>query len=77
MTPREALYHLVMEMGPVPKTLRDDNLSPKEIVLRESVSTLQTLVNQAEAFERAMRDTYIAGGRDDVMALYCEEASKH
>lgn len=77
MTPREALYHLVVELGPVPETLRDDNLSPKEIRLREAVKTLQTLVSQAEAFERAMRDNYIAGGRDDVMALYCEEASKH
>ena len=77
MTPREALYNLVMELGPVPVTTRDDNLSPEEIRLRDSVKTLQTLCAQAEAFERAMRDNYIAGGRDDVMALYCEEASKH
>ena len=46
MTPREALYHLVMELGPVPQTLRNDNLSPKEIRLRDAVSTLQRLIDE-------------------------------
>lgn len=44
MTPREALYHLVMELGPVPQTKRDDNLTPKEALLRDSVKVLQDLV---------------------------------
>ena len=49
MTPREALYHLVMELGPVPQTLRDDNLTPKEVTLRDAVNTLQELVDANEA----------------------------
>ena len=77
MTPREALYHLVIELGPVPQTNRDDNLSPKEIRLRDAVNTLQRAIAQNEAFESATSDDYIAKSRDDIMALYCEEASKH
>lgn len=49
MTPREALYHLVMELGPVPQTLRDDNLTPKEVTLRDAVNTLQELVEADDA----------------------------
>lgn len=77
MTPREALYHLCVELGPVPETLRDDNLSPKEIRLREAVSTLQELIAGTEADTLATSDDYIAKGREDIMALYCTEASKH
>ena len=49
MTPREALYHLVMELGPIPQTKRDDNLTPKEATLRDAVNTLQDLVESREA----------------------------
>lgn len=73
MTPREALYHLVMELGPVPQTLRDDNLSPKEIRLRDAVNTLQRLID--ESAEQS--DNSIEADRSDLMAYYCAEASKH
>lgn len=72
MTPREALYHLVMELGPVPQTLRNDNLSPKEIRLRDAVSTLQRLIDEV-----AESDDSIEADRSDLMAYYCAEASKH
>ena len=77
MTPREALYHLVVELGPVPQTNRDDNLSPKEIRLRNAVSVLQECIAAIEAGALPDGDDYIAKGRDEIMALYCEEASKH
>lgn len=48
MTPREALYYLCLELGPIAKTNRDDNLSYKETVLRDSVRVLQDLILESE-----------------------------
>ena len=50
MTPREALYHIVVELGPVPQTNRDDNLSPKEIKLRDSVRCLKELIDSFDSY---------------------------
>ena len=50
MTPREALYHIVLELGPVPQTNRDDNLSPKEIKLRDSVRCLKELIDSFDNY---------------------------
>ena len=72
MTPREALYHLVIELGPTPQTNRDDNLSPKEIRLRDAVNTLQRLIDEVDE-----SDDSIEPDRSDLMAYYCAEASKH
>ena len=44
MTPREALYHIILTLGPVPATNRDDNLTPQEVKLRDSVRTLQNFI---------------------------------
>ena len=44
MTPREALYNIILELGPTPTTNREDNLSPKEVRLRDSVRTLQNFI---------------------------------
>lgn len=44
MTPREALYTLVVELGPIPRTNRDDNITPKEARIRDAVRTLQDLI---------------------------------
>ena len=75
MTPREALYHLCIELGPVPQTTRNDNLSPKEIRLRDSVAVLQDLI------QKTAEDTKPANSEDILVAelrdLYCNEASKH
>jgi hypothetical protein len=43
MTPREALYNICIELGPA-QTIRDDNLSPKEVRLRDSIRTLQNFI---------------------------------
>ena len=43
MTPREALYNLCVELGPA-QTLRDDNLTQKEIRLRNSIRCLQNFI---------------------------------
>ena len=78
MTPREALYHLVIELGPVPQTNRDDNLSPKEIRLRTAVSVLQECVDAIEAGALPdCDDETVESYRDKLVALYCAEASKH
>ena len=43
MTPREALYYICLELGPA-QTLRDDNLTAKEVRLRDAIRTLQNFV---------------------------------
>ena len=43
MTPREALYYICVELGPA-QTLRDDNLTDKEVRLRDAIRTLQNFV---------------------------------
>lgn len=45
MTPREALYHLSMALGPVPITTRDDNISPQESIVRDAMTTLLAWVD--------------------------------
>ena len=72
MTPREALYHLVIELGPVPRTTRNDNLSPKEIRLRDSVETLKRLIDEV-----AESEGNVEAYRDKLISIYCDEASKH
>jgi len=43
MTPREALYNICIELGPA-RTERDDNLTAKEVRLRDSVRVLQNFI---------------------------------
>ena len=43
MTPREALYNICIELGPA-RTERNDNLTAKEIRLRDSVRILQNFI---------------------------------
>ena len=45
MTPREALYNLCLVLGPIPQTNRNDNLSPNEVRLRDSVRALQNFID--------------------------------
>jgi hypothetical protein len=47
MTPREALYNIVVKLGP-PQTLRDDNITYEEARLRDSVQVLKDLIDQHE-----------------------------
>ena len=45
MTPREALYHICLEMGPIAKTNRNDNLTHREVMLRDAIRTLQNFID--------------------------------
>ena len=76
MTPREALYHLVMELGPVPQTKRDDNLTPKEATLRDSVNTLKDLIDSNESQTLASDDTDYARLRRDLNDLWTKTVAK-
>ena len=49
MTPREALYHLCLELGPIPQTKRGDNLTPKEERLRDAITALKECIERAES----------------------------
>ena len=44
MTPREALYHICLELGPRPSTMRDDNITHRESTLRDAIRTLQNFI---------------------------------
>ena len=51
MTPRQALYNVVLELGPRPTTKRPDNVSVEEAKLTESIEVLRRLIDDAEALE--------------------------
>ena len=57
MTPREALYNIIIELGPVPETNRDDNLSPKEQRLRDSVRALQNFIDYHDDTKHRIPDS--------------------
>lgn len=72
MTPREALYHVCVALGPQPKTKRDDNLTYQEARLRDAVKVLQNFVTYhadadreipVSANEYVHHDDYIARPR--------------
>ena len=44
MTPREALYYICLELGPA-QTIRDDNLTAREVRLRDSIRALQNFID--------------------------------
>lgn len=44
MSPREALYTLILELGPIPRTNRDDNITPKEARIRDAIRILQEVI---------------------------------
>lgn len=48
MTPREALYYICIELGPIPVTERDDHLTPSQMRIRESVRVLQDYITEKE-----------------------------
>ena len=57
MTPREALYNVVLSLGPIPETNRDDNLSPGERRLRDSVRALQNFIEYHDDAELIIPDS--------------------
>ena len=57
MTPREALYHVVLSLGPIPETSRGDNLSAAEEKLRDSVRALQNFIEYHDDSELSIPDS--------------------
>jgi len=57
MTPREALYYIIIELGPVPQTNRNDNLSPKEARLRDSIRALQNFIDYHDDTKHTIPDS--------------------
>ena len=45
MSPREALYNICLQLGPVPMTNRGDNITHREVELRDSIRTLQNFID--------------------------------
>jgi hypothetical protein len=47
MTPREALYYICLELGPMSEaqTNRSDNLNAREVRLRDSIRALQNFID--------------------------------
>ena len=56
MTPREALYYICLELGPA-KTNRNDNLTQKEIRLRDSIRALQNFIDYHDDTTHAIPDS--------------------
>ena len=59
MTPREALYYICLELGPVPVTLREDNitLTDKERRLRDSIRALQNFIDYHDDSAHSLPDS--------------------
>jgi hypothetical protein len=57
MTPREALYNICIELGPIPRTDRNDNLSPRERRLRDSIRALQNFIDYHDASKHTIPDS--------------------
>jgi len=62
MTPREALYYLVVELGPS-QTLRDDNLTVRESRLRDAIRALQNFIDYHDDAKLNIPDSAIEYGR--------------
>jgi hypothetical protein len=57
MTPREALYYIILELGPMPETSRNDNLTPKESRLRDSIRALQNFIDYHDDTKHRIPDS--------------------
>ena len=56
MTPREALYYICLEMGPIAKTNRNDNLTHREAMLRDAIRTLQNFIDYRDPSGDSLQD---------------------
>ena len=56
MTPRQALYNLVLELGPRPTTKRADHISVEEANLTESIELLRNLIDDYESLEEVVNN---------------------
>ena len=56
MTPREALYFICLQMGPVAQTNRDDNITHREAKLRDAIRTLQNFIDYRDLSGDSLQD---------------------
>ena len=56
MTPREALYYICLQMGPVAQTNRDDNIPHREAKLRDAIRTLQNFIDYRDPSGDSLQD---------------------
>jgi hypothetical protein len=75
MNSREALYHVVMALGPIPKSERDDNITYDEATLRDAVDVLKELVDEQEFLLGELRsdEEYPIGYDSDFREAYNPE----
>jgi hypothetical protein len=57
MTPREALYYICLELGPMIQTNRDDNLTHREARLRDSIRALQNFIDYHDDTKHIIPDS--------------------
>ena len=57
MTPREALYYICLELGPMAQTKRDDNLNAREVRLRDSIRALQNFIDYHDDTKHSIPDS--------------------
>jgi len=65
MTPREALYNIVIELGPMPATNRDDNLNQRERRLRDSIRALQNFIHYHDDSNLRVPDSATEYGQNE------------
>ena len=56
MTPREALYYICVEMGPLVRTPRDDNITHREARLRDAIRSLQNFIDYRDPSGDSLQD---------------------
>jgi len=57
MTPRQALYNICLELGPIAQTNRTDNISHREELLRDSIRALQNFIDYHDDTELKIPDS--------------------
>ena len=76
MNSREALYNIVMALGPIPKTKRHDNITYDEATVRDSVEYLKEFISKHVPYARdelALIDFQDAGYESDYREAYNPE----
>ena len=68
MTPREALYYICLELGPMSEaqTNRNDNLNAREVRLRDSIRALQNFIDYHDDSSHHIPDSANEYGRTGV-----------
>jgi len=73
MTPREALYYICLELGPLPRTHRGDNITHSEEKLRDAVRALQNFIDYHDDSELHIPDSANEYRHHEQLELSIEE----